>query len=211
MSAPPRRPTTVAHRAGNSTAAVVLARGLDVIELDAHVLRGRVELRHAKVLRPTGRLWEQWYLLPRSTRGTPIDDVLATLAPDQVLLVDLKCFTRRAARQILASIPDSHPLLVACRSWWVLRAADDRSRARVLRSCANRLQVWLAIRMRGLDDRTGVTVHARLLEADTVAELRSRTPLVYSWGFTTRAEARELAAMGVTGLITDDPDWVRDA
>ena len=200
-------PTTVAHRAGNSAAAAILAAGLDMIELDAHVFRGHVELRHAKVLRPSRRLWEQWYLLPRGARGVPIAEVLDTLEPEQPLLVDLKCFTRRAARRILAEISEDRPILVACRSWWVLRVASERPNAAMLRSCANRLQVRLASLVPGLGERTGVTVRAHLLDADTVAEFRARTPLVYTWGFTSGPEAQALAALGVTGLITDNPAW----
>jgi glycerophosphoryl diester phosphodiesterase len=201
------RPTTVAHRAGNSAAAAILGAGLDLIELDAHVFRGRVELRHAKVLRPSSRLWEQWYLLPRGTRGVPIAEVLNALEPEQPLLVDLKCFTRRAARRILAEISEDRPILVACRSWWVLRVARGRPNAAMLRSCANRLQVRLATAIPGLGERTGVTVHARLLDADTVAEFRARTPLVYTWGFTGGPEVQALTELGVTGVITDDPAW----
>ncbi len=49
----------VAHRAGNTAATARLSLGkVDMIELDVHVLRGRVEVRHAKVLRPTRRLFD---------------------------------------------------------------------------------------------------------------------------------------------------------
>ena len=58
----------VAHRAGNDLdrARAAAAAGL-VVEVDVHVFHNRLEVRHEKVLRPSGRLWEPWYLLPRDT------------------------------------------------------------------------------------------------------------------------------------------------
>ena len=128
----------VAHRAGNdSERAAGVGTRADVIELDAHVHRSRVEVRHEKLLRPTSRLWERWYLLPRGARGLDIDEVLRVVDPDRELMVDLKCFTWAAARRIRTALGESRPLIVSSRSWWVLRAF--RGRPRVLsRSAGSR-------------------------------------------------------------------------
>ena len=96
----------VAHRAGNTVDAAQEALGkVDMIELDVHVLRGRVEVRHEKVLHPTRRLWEKWYLLPRGARGVPIEDVLGVVERTTPLMIDLKCFTRRSALRVREAIP----------------------------------------------------------------------------------------------------------
>ncbi|MCP3934735.1 MAG: hypothetical protein GY708_05110 [Actinomycetia bacterium] len=200
----------VAHRAGNRPETIerALARA-DLIELDAHVYKGRIELRHAKVLRPTSRLWEQWYLLPSEARGEHIDDVLAELPPDTPLMVDLKCFTARAARRINRAVPESHPVVVSCRSWWVLRTFRDRPGASMLRSCGNRMQLKLARLLPGLNERVGISVHERLVDDASVSAIRSRTPLLFTWGVETLERATCLVEAGVCGLIVDDLelDW----
>ncbi len=195
----------VAHRAGNTVAGARQAKEVvDLVELDVHVFRGLVEVRHEKVLRPTSRLWEKWYLLPRGTRGVPIEEILEAVGPQTRLLVDLKCWTRRAARRIKRSLPAPQPVTVASRSWWVLGEFSDRPSVRMLRSCGNRLQLWLVRRVPGLGDRVGVVIHERLLDATTVRALTVRTSLVFCWGVTEPERGRDLVEAGVSGLIVDD-------
>lgn len=195
----------VAHRAGNTPEAAVDALGaVDMIELDVHVLRSRVELRHAKVLRPTRRLWERWYLLPPTATGVPIESVLAVVPPTTPLMIDLKCFTRRAARRILRSLPAETPIVASTRSWWILPVFRTRPNTRVLRSCGTRWQLWWALNRSRFDGRSGVCVHERRLTAPVVEALQTRTPLIFSWGATTAARVRELDQLGLTGVIVDD-------
>lgn len=197
----------VAHRAGNDPSAVDAAlRRADVIECDVHVHRGRVEVRHEKVIRPTSRLWERWYLLPAGTRVPSIDDILAVVPPDVPLLLDLKCFTRRAARRIRRSVPDDRPILVSCRSWWVLSAFRTRPGTLMLRSCGNRLQLRAVTMVPGLGDRIGVVAHNRLLDAQTIGVVRDRTPQLFTWAVDNVERGRWLAAEGVAGFIVDDLD-----
>lgn len=200
-------PVIVAHRAGNDPSAVEAALPrADIIECDVHVHRGRVEVRHEKVLRPTSRLWERWYLLPSGTPVPSIDEILAVVPPAVPLLVDLKCFTRRAARRIRRAIPEDRPLLVSSRSWWVLPVFGDRLGTVMLRSCGNRLQLRVVTMVPGLGDRVGVVVHNRLLDDDAVNRVRARTPRLFSWAVESIERGRRLAADGVTGLIVDDLD-----
>lgn len=205
-------PVIVAHRAGNrAQTAVAEATRADFIELDVHVFRGRVEVRHEKVLRPTARLWEKWYLLPPGVRVPAIDEILAAVAPDTPLMLDLKCFTRTAARRIRASVPDTHPLIVSSRAWWVLPVFGDRADTALLRSCGSRLQLWLVDRLPGLGPSLGVAVHERRLDRTELARLRARTSLLFSWGVESRARGEALTQAGVTGLIVDDVEPWLDA
>ncbi len=207
------RPLLIAHRAGNTAAGARAAAGrADAIELDAHVLRGRVEVRHEKVLRPTTRLWERWYLLPAGTRAPAIEEVLAAIDDGQRLHVDLKCLTRRAARRIRSALPPDRELIVSARSWWVLAAFADRPDTTRLRSCGNRLHLRLVGLVPGLGPRLGVVANARLLDPGVVAALLRRSPLLFTWAVTTPEQARALAEAGVTGLIVDDLDidWLPD-
>ncbi len=204
-------PIIVAHRAGNRPdTATLAATRADVVELDVHVFRGRVEVRHEKVLRPTARLWEKWYLLPVGVKVPDIEEILAAVAPDTPLMLDLKCFTRAAARRIRASVPDTHPLIVSSRAWWVLPIFADRPRTSLLRSCGNRLQLWLVDRLPGLGPSVGVTVHERRLDQAEITRLRAGTGLLYTWGVTSRNRGDELVQAGVAGLIVDDLEPWRD-
>ena len=203
-------PLIVAHRAGNraDTAALEATRA-DVVELDVHVFRGRVEVRHEKVLRPTARLWEKWHLLPAGVRVPGIEEILAAVAPDTPLMLDLKCFTRAAARRIRASVPDTHPVIVSSRAGWVLPVFADRTDTSLLRSCGNRLQLWLVDRLPGLGPSVGVTVHERRLDQTELTRLQASAGMLFSWGVESRARGEELVQAGVTGLIVDDVEpWL---
>jgi len=202
----------IAHRAGNDPDVVVAAlKRADLVELDAHVFRGRVEVRHTKVLRPTSRLWEKWYLLPAGTPVHALHEILAVMPPDVPIHVDLKCFTRRAGRLIRQEIPEERELIVSCRSWWVLRAFRDRPQTLMMRSCGSSLQLRLVRLFPGLGDRVGVVAHQRLLDPAVVASLHEQTPHVFTWAVETVKRGRALVSWGVTGLIVDDLeiDWAR--
>ena len=50
----------VAHRAGNDPAAMADALAVaDTLELDVHLLRGRLDVRHSKVIWPFRIYWER--------------------------------------------------------------------------------------------------------------------------------------------------------
>ncbi len=203
-------PTIVAHRAGNDPRRAAEAIGrADAIEFDVHVYRGRVEVRHEKVLWPTRRLWERWHLFPADTPVTSIEEVLDAVPPEVPLLVDLKCFTRRAARRIARAIPADRRVVVSCRTWWVLGAFADRPETLALRSCGNRLQLRLVTAIPGLGQEVGVVAHNRLLNRDSVAALLDHTPALYTWAVDTLDRGRDLVRHGVAGLIVDDltVDW----
>lgn len=200
-------PVLVAHRAGNRPASARSALGrVHLIELDVHRHRGRLEVRHEKVLWPTSRLWERWFLLPRGTSVSTLEEVLAAIGPDAALLLDLKCFTPRSARCIRRAVGDRQPILVSTRSWWLLREFSDRPGTVMLRSCGSRRQLWFALRLPGLSDRCGIVAHERLLDNATIRAIRSATSTLYTWAVPSVERGADLAAAGVTGLIVDDLD-----
>ena len=104
----------------------------------------------------------------------------------------------------MATIPDGQPFVASGRFWWTHGPYAARG-APTLRSCGNAWQIWLVQRLPGLGPSRGACIHERNLDAELVATLRERTPLVYSWGATTRQRCLELVDYGVTGLILDDP------
>ena len=200
----PERPFIVAHRAGNDLALLrrAEAAGAGLIEADVHLFRGRLEVRHLKTLGPLPVLWDRWYLASPRTPRLELATLLAAARPDTPLMLDLKGRDPRLARRVLAAL-DGRPVSVCSRSWRVLEPFLHRPEVRVVHSVGSRRQLR-ALRRRFAGRRLGgVSIHRRLLDASTVAELRERAELVVSWPVATPDEARRLWDWGVHGVISE--------
>jgi glycerophosphoryl diester phosphodiesterase len=194
----------IAHRAGNEAHLIApAAEAADAIELDVHLFRGRLEVRHSKVLWPLAVYWERWELLPDES---PVDlAAILDAAPEGVhLWFDLKGFTTRLARRVLREVGGRRPITCSTRSWWTLRPIRRAGGIRTFRSVGSRRQLWLIQRMRFAGEDDGVVMHERFATADVVARLRRRTSQVIVWAVDDLERARELARVGVTGIIADD-------
>lgn len=210
------RPELIVHRGANS--AEVLAGVPAVahrVEIDVHRRRGgRLEVRHAKRLWATRRLWEKWYLLPPDAPVPELGDLLPLVAqrPGLALWVDCKGVVPRMAPDVVAvaeaaGIAD---VTLSSKSWWVLgrAAAVPGPRPRLVRSVGNRAELALLRWLPSAVPLDGVVVHRRLLTAGLVADLRRRFGRVYTWSVPDRPTADRLAAWGVDGLIIDDTTLV---
>jgi glycerophosphoryl diester phosphodiesterase len=204
----------IAHRAGNVVTSIASALAVaDAIELDVHTFRGRLEVRHAKVLWPTGVRWEPWHLTPADEPRTTLAEILVAVPAGTHLWLDLKGFTRRFTRRVLAEVGDGYSLTVSSRSWWVLRPAELHG-ARVMRSVGNRFQRRLVTasgirpRTRHPDARRGVVLHERLADARSVRRITRHWSPVVAWAVHDLTRVGELERMGVTGIILDDLDLI---
>jgi hypothetical protein len=199
----------ILHRGGNRPGAVPADASADMIEADVHLFRGRLEVRHEKVLWPSTRLWDRWYVLPRLTPRRTLDDLLGSDATGPLLL-DLKGVSPKLARAVVRAIDDRRPVTIASKSWWLLMPFRSVAGVRTFRSVGNRFE--LAV-LRHLPTRCrpdGIVAHHRLLTATTVGELHHRAPAVWAWGARDRAEADRLGSWGVDGLIVDDLELLRE-
>lgn len=193
----------IAHRAGNEAHLIAPAMVVaDTIELDVHLFRRRLEVRHAKVLWPFAVFWEKWELLPDTPRP-PLTEILGATPDDAHLWFDLKGFTPRLSKRLLGEVGTRRPMTASCRSWWALRPIRRISGVRTFRSVANTWQLWLVQRMRFAGE-DGVVMHERLATADTLARLRQLTPNIIVWAVDDLERALELHHLGVSGLIADD-------
>lgn len=197
----------VAHRAANAVRTIAPAAEVaDVLEADLHLLRGRIEVRHEKVLWPWRIYWER---TPRIAHVPGLDppvlaEILVAAGPDLHLWFDLKGYTSRLARRALDLAGGRRDLTVSSRMWWTLRPAR-RAGLRTFRSVGSRSQLWLARRVR-YGPRDGVVMHERFAHPDVVRELTARAGTVFVWAVHDRDRARELAELGVHGIIADDLD-----
>jgi glycerophosphoryl diester phosphodiesterase len=201
----------IAHRAGNLVELVAPAIDVaDAIEIDVHLFRNRLEVRHAKVLLwPLSRLWEKWELLPRDA-PRPGLAAIVDVVPDGVhMWFDLKGFTTRLPRAVHRVAAAREGVTYSSRHWWILGWVRRRTSGRTMKSVGNRFERWLVTRTRLHGPEHGVVVHERLLDDGSLARLRATEPIVVAWGVTDRDRARELIGRGIDGLILDDLDLIR--
>ena len=208
-------PFFVAHRAGNDLAQLRAAEdiGLDLVEADLRLFRGRIEVRHLKTLGPLPVLWDRWRLANPFAPRLELDELLAAVGPRTELMLDLKGRDPRLAVAVLATLRPvlgRRRLIVCARGWTLLEPFEGLPGVRTVHSAGNARQLR-ALLSRGRGRRLqGVSVHERLLNPATVAEIRSVADLVMTWPANAAGRTRELVAMGVDGLITDRLDLVHE-
>lgn len=194
----------VAHRAGNRPESIApAAASADAVELDVHLLRGRLEVRHSKAVWPFRLYWERGEGLLPDERPIDLAEIIAAAPSDTHLWIDLKGFTGRLARRALRELGDRRPLTMSCRSWWALGPARQAAGVRTFRSVGNRAQLWLALRLRHPD---GIVINERLVTPVVFDRLRGRCTQVAVWGARDRTRVETLARLGVDAVILDDVD-----
>lgn len=195
----------IAHRAGNLPGTVAAALAVaDAIELDVHAFRGRLEVRHAKVLWPSSVRWERWELIPNDHPRPTLDEIVRHVPEGAHLWLDLKGFGRRLTRRVLAVTGDRFVLTVSSRAWWILAPARRAGGVRTMRSVGNRAQRWIVSRRPLGDGLHGVVMHERLATGDALRRLRRGTAPVIVWAVEDLERVVELAGIGVDGFIADD-------
>lgn len=201
----------IAHRAGNSPKDVLAAEDVtNIIEADVHLGdAGRVEVRHAKKLWFTRRLWDRWYLLPRQTNVATLREVMNAANPTTHLWLDLKGFTPRLSRRCLAEVGDRRPLTVSTKPWWLLVPFEPLDDVRRIRSAGNRAELALLLWAPSRAKTNGAVVHHRLL-SDRIVQRLLRRGLLFTWAVHDTESIERLERLGVTGVILDDLRLVPD-
>jgi hypothetical protein len=194
----------VAHRTPASGAACrELARlGVAVFEVDLQLVRGEVVVSHfLPLVRGYPGLRRDRWSVSRTARAEPLAAVLARLPPGAGVLADLKTETPAAAGAAAAAVAAAPGRWYAsCKRWELLEPLAEAG-ARTWRSVATRRA--LAAVLRAPADPRPVTVRHTYLDRATVS--RAITDVVTAWTMNDVRRAAQLAALGVTGLISDDP------
>jgi glycerophosphoryl diester phosphodiesterase len=200
----------VAHRAGNDLARLHAAEALGIwlVEADVHLFGGRVEVRHLKTVGRLPILWDRWRLANPFAPRLLLPDLLAAVSPETELMIDLKGRDDRLCRHVLDALADAAPrrTTVCSRSWSLLEPFRGQPQMRVVHSVGSARQLRTLLRRYPTQSLQGVSVHERLLDKPTVQELRRRASLVLTWPVNTLQRARDLAAWGVDGMISDCPE-----
>jgi glycerophosphoryl diester phosphodiesterase len=200
-------PFVVAHRAGNRLDRLREAEEQDValVEADVRLFHGRAEIRHLKSVGPLPLYWDRWALASPFRRHLVLSDLLRATGAATELMLDLKGSRPRLAEMVRDELAPHVPqrrFTVCARSWRLLDVFDGLP-VRRFASAGSRRELRSLVRHFAGKRVDGVSVHARLLDARVVAEIRSVADLVLTWPVNAPARARELVGLGVDGLISD--------
>jgi glycerophosphoryl diester phosphodiesterase len=198
----------IAHRAGNELAYLRAAEraGVDIVEADLHLRRGRLELRHLKTVGPLPVYWDRWALAPPWRRFDSVTELLDAAEPDTVLMLDLKGSDPAAARMLSAILSRAArrvPVVVSARAWPLLDEIDPALAQRIASAARPRQldQLITHAAGRSLD---GASLHLRLLDRERLDALRAHVPVIMTWPVNHLHEVERATALGVSGLISDD-------
>lgn len=200
----------IAHRAGNAVETVAPAALVaDMIEADVHMFRGRLEVRHAKVIRPFRIHWDKWWIDPTPPTPPSLRRILEAEPADTPIWLDLKGATRRLTDAALREIPEGRSVTMSSRTWPVLAPAR-RGGLRTMRSVGSRWQLWAVLRVRRWARTDGIVADQRLLTPRRLDQLRGRSSCLVVWGVHDLDRAVQLVEAGVDGLILDDLDLISE-
>lgn len=211
------RPITVAHRSGNTDRwlRAALDAGVDLIECDVWLHRGRIEVRHARALGPLPLLLDRWVPIPWFRRRH-LRRMLRELGPDALVLYDLKGTSAELPVRLLEALAEERPdvpAYVCGRNWPVLERIaalqhDPADPALVLVHSVGTVEELAALEQRlaasdGAPTVRGISIRASLLTPEVVARLRPQLALILVWTVNELDVASRLLALGVDGIISD--------
>ena len=166
--------------------------------------RGALEVRHPRRHGPV--LWDREGVRRARGPSATLGPLLAALPAGAEPMIDLKGGAAGLAREALAAARAAGVprVTLTSRRWRLLDGVAGQDGVRLAYSAAGRRELARLLG-RALPDGAAACVRSDLLDADAVAALRRRHPLVMTWDVADRAHAERLVALGVGGLVLDDP------
>ncbi|RJK94783.1 glycerophosphodiester phosphodiesterase [Vallicoccus soli] len=203
-------PLAIAHRAGNSLEGLhaALAAGADLVEADVWSHGGRLEVRHLKTAGPLPFLWDAWRVVPAWRPRLLLPEVLEAAAGGATFLLDLKGRTPDVGEHLAALLHEAAPgreVWVCSRLWPSLDRFLPLDWARVMVSARTGAEVGALRERVRRGDVDGVAVHRSHLSTGLVDELHRSVRLVTTWPVNDPGALERVAALGVSGVTTDDP------
>ena len=200
-----RAPLLVAHRAGNDPAGVAPAvvAGADLIEIDVHLRRGTLEVRHPRRLGPI--LWDSAGVRLGRGPAPHLDEVLQRLPPGAEPMLDLKQGPPELAARALDACRRRGiaRVTIASRRWALVDALAGEAGVRRVHSAAGRRELG---RLLARAEHRAEVVCARrdLLSAEAARRILGAADALMTWPVVDADDAAVLARWGVGGLICDD-------
>ncbi|MYI82378.1 MAG: glycerophosphodiester phosphodiesterase [Chloroflexi bacterium] len=217
MTAPDRHPSgplftaplRIAHRGGNTLRRLVEAErwGVDIVELDLWLHRGRLDVRHAGAAGALPLLREGWKLRPGRPGRLQLAGVLNAAGPRTRLMLDLKGRNPGlpdSAIEVMAQHRPGEPYLVSSRHWDSLAPFRALPHVLTVYSCGSADELTRALDLARWEGLPAVGARRGNLDPKRVADLREHVPELFAWAVDSGRRARELVEWGVTGIISDD-------
>ncbi len=206
-------PLVVAHRAGNTVAGVgpAVAAGADLVEIDVHLWRGRLEVRHPRRFGPF--LWDRAGVGLAPPRPLLLEDVLEALPAGARPMLDLKQGDDPAlARAALAACRarGTGPVTIASRRWSLVDAVAGEDDVEPVHSAAGGRELARLLARRGASRPRTVCARRDLLSEGAVERILEVAGALLTWPVDDVGDASALAGWGVGGLICDDLRVVQD-
>ncbi len=204
MSGPP---LLVAHRAGNDPAHVApaLAAGADLIEIDVHLHRGTLEVRHPRRFGPV--LWDRHGVRLVGRRPPPtLDEVLQRLPAGSEPMLDLKQGGAEIGGAALEACRRRGfgAVTVASRRWALVDRLAGQEGVRAVHSAAGRRELGRLLARPPARAPRVVCARRDLLDAGSARSILAVAGALMTWPVDDRDDAATLAGWGVGGLICDD-------
>jgi glycerophosphoryl diester phosphodiesterase len=202
----------IAHRAGNSLAGLQAANqlGADVVECDIHQYRGNLEVRHLKTAGPLPFLWDRWELASASAPRLGLAALLQADSHGTTFMLDLKGRRTEAARAVaglLRELGRDTPVLVCGRHWPSVEVLAELPQVHPVLSARNPGELRRLLRRLASGPAVhGVSVHRELLDHDTVRRLGDKVEVVMTWPINDLDTLTTTLALGVGGIISDEPE-----
>ena len=199
----------IAHRGGNTLRRLAEAErwGVDIVELDLWLHRGRLDVRHAGAAGVLPLLREGWTLRPGRPGRLQLAEVLDAAGPRTRLMLDLKGRNPRlpgTAIEVMAQHRPGEPYIVSSRHWDLLTPFRALPHVLTVYSCGSSDTLVEALDLARGAGLPAVGAPRRNLDAQRVADLREHVPELFAWGVDSGRQARALVEWGVTGVISDD-------
>jgi glycerophosphoryl diester phosphodiesterase len=206
-------PLVVAHRAGNRVERVApaVAAGADLVEIDVHLRRGRLEVRHPRRIGPL--LWDRAGLRLAPRRPLLLEEVLEALPAGARPMLDLKQGDDPGlARAALAACRSrgAAPVTIASRRWSLVDAVAAEPDVDAVHSAAGARELGRLLARTGARRPRTVCARRDLLSEEVVAHLLGAATAVFTWPVDDLGDAALLTAWGVGGLICDDLGVVQE-
>lgn len=204
-------PLVIAHRAGNRASGVASAvgAGADLVEIDVHLRRGALEVRHLRRLGPVA--WDRSGLRWAGLTTVLLEEVLDALPAGAEPMLDLKQGDPALAPAALAACRARGVgrVTIASRRWALVDAVASEEDVRPVHSAAGRRELDRLLARTGPGRPRTVCARRDLLTRESVARILDVASAVFTWPVDDAGDAAVLQGWGVGGLICDDLAVVR--
>lgn len=210
-------PLTIAHRAGNSYDKLerALAAGVDAIEIDVRLDRGRFAARHDGRLLHLPVYGGRWHVRFSLARESYLDDVLRRVDGTAPLLVDVKNREENTLRLLLDALRAHNAIdetLMSSAYWDLMRLAQESEPGlKVYYSIGKPAELVAFWERRGRSrEAKSVSIKHTLLDGPLADRFLAEGIDIAAYTLADVGRARQLVDWGVSAIISDDLSLLRE-